>query len=136
MTTETDFQDALDACPEDFTCRLVFADWLQDRDDPRAEGYRALGVTKLFPAVHHENSTWGGNDHPHTNNRDWMKINRHVLLPKDWFHAMPFRDEDFAVETLEIWKYFPTRREAEDAAAIAFSKLSPERRAELLAGKS
>lgn len=37
------FWDHLEAHPEDSTCRLVFADWLQERGDRRAEGIRVLG---------------------------------------------------------------------------------------------
>ena len=33
MTTEDDFQRALDANPDDWQTRLVFADWLEDRGD-------------------------------------------------------------------------------------------------------
>src|SRR5262245_54586051 len=43
MTTEDDFQRTLDATPEDWQTRMVFADWLDERGDPRAAGYRALG---------------------------------------------------------------------------------------------
>lgn len=43
MTTEDDFQRMLDENPGDHTTRLVFADWLDERGDPRAAGYRALG---------------------------------------------------------------------------------------------
>ena len=43
MTTEDDFQAALDANPNDWQTRLVFADWLDERGDVRASGYRALG---------------------------------------------------------------------------------------------
>ena len=50
MTTEDDFQAALDTNPGDWQTRLVFADWLQERDDPRAEGYRALGLLRRAPA--------------------------------------------------------------------------------------
>ena len=35
MTTEDDFQTALDANPEDWQTRLVFADWLEDNGDPQ-----------------------------------------------------------------------------------------------------
>jgi uncharacterized protein (TIGR02996 family) len=49
LTTEDDFQNALDANPEDHQTRLVFADWLQERVDPRAEGYRALGRLRVQP---------------------------------------------------------------------------------------
>jgi uncharacterized protein (TIGR02996 family) len=36
MTTETDFLSAIHAAPEDATTKLVFADWLEERDDLRA----------------------------------------------------------------------------------------------------
>lgn len=49
MTTEDDFQNAIDASPDDWNARLVFADWLQEQGDPRAEGYRALGALKWCP---------------------------------------------------------------------------------------
>lgn len=35
MTTETDFLEAIKASPDDGDLCLVFADWLQERDDPR-----------------------------------------------------------------------------------------------------
>ena len=38
---EAAFWKAIDADPEDDTARLVFADWLQERDDPRAADVRA-----------------------------------------------------------------------------------------------
>jgi uncharacterized protein (TIGR02996 family) len=49
MTTEDDFQRALDADTTDWQTRLVFADWLEEQGDPRADGYRALGVLKKWP---------------------------------------------------------------------------------------
>ena len=49
MTTEDHFQAALDENPSDWQTRLVLADWLQDRDDPRADGYRVLGRLRRWP---------------------------------------------------------------------------------------
>lgn len=43
MTTEDDFRKAIDANPGDWQTRLVFADWLADLSDPRAEEERARG---------------------------------------------------------------------------------------------
>jgi uncharacterized protein (TIGR02996 family) len=40
MTTEVDWWALLDKNPLDHQTRAVFADWLQDRDDKRAEGLR------------------------------------------------------------------------------------------------
>ena len=40
MTTEDDFHRRLDECPEDAHTRLVFADWLEEHGDPRADPVR------------------------------------------------------------------------------------------------
>lgn len=47
MTTEEDFQRALDADPENGGLRMVFADYLDEQGDPRGPGYRALGLLGL-----------------------------------------------------------------------------------------
>src|SRR5579862_8640416 len=39
----------LDAHPDDYQTRLVFADWLEEHGDPRAPGYRALGALGIAP---------------------------------------------------------------------------------------
>jgi uncharacterized protein (TIGR02996 family) len=49
MTTEDDFQRAPAAAPRAWQTLLVFADWLAQRDDPRADGYRALGLRRFAP---------------------------------------------------------------------------------------
>ncbi len=123
MTTEDDFQNALDACPEDWQTRLVFADWLQERGDVRAEGYRALG-TKRHAALKINGSMWS-----------WWKGTQRGLrdeIDHGWWKLLnlPLRDG------ASFHKVANTRREAEDAAALAFAKLPAERRAELLATTS
>jgi uncharacterized protein (TIGR02996 family) len=117
MTTEDDFQRALDANPDDWQTRLVFADWLQEQGDPRAEGYRALSYTGSCPLWNsHTNWVWTNSEN------DGL---RHAL-GIDWHRA-----------TCAIYgttaAHFATRREAEDAAALAFARLPAARRAELLA---
>ena len=42
------FQKQLDADPTDHLTRLVLADWLEEHDDDRAEGYRALAKIKAI----------------------------------------------------------------------------------------
>lgn len=125
MTTEDDFQAALDANPSDWQTRLVFADWLQDRGDMRAEGYRALGVRRLRPTVAREpvpelNAWWAYGPYAGTE----------CCLPDDWWRLVTGSTRATASDGL---LYYDTRRAAEDAAALAFAKLPPERRAELLA---
>jgi uncharacterized protein (TIGR02996 family) len=121
VTTEDDFHAALDADPHDWQTRLVFADWLQERGDPRAEGYHALGVMKLRP--YSSTYSW-------SNERDksWSYHGGFNLLPEDWF-ALTTPD----MITKGVHCDFDTRRAAEDAAALAFAQLPAERRAELLA---
>ena len=53
MTTEDDFRRLIDSNPNDWQNYLVFADWLQERDDPRAVGYRAMGEGVLRPIAAH-----------------------------------------------------------------------------------
>jgi uncharacterized protein (TIGR02996 family) len=125
LTTEDDFHRMLDANPDDHGTRLVFGDWLQDRDDPRAEGYRALGALERVAFA---------------NGRGWWWYRSRSMtftnaLPRDWYDLLP------PIPGCNAQKLWPpedyilpdTRRYVEDAAALAFARLPPERRAELLA---
>ncbi len=49
MTDEAAFQAALDERPADHALRLVFADWLEERGDWRAAGYRWMGECRQHP---------------------------------------------------------------------------------------
>jgi uncharacterized protein (TIGR02996 family) len=133
VTTENDFQSALDAHPDDWQTRLVFADWLQDRGDPRADGYRALGVLRKR-ASRELRGHLGPNQRRvfgRIEKNSWGKSEEYgaSCLPGDWY-AIMFARHDEARRT-ELWCYFTTRHEAEDAAGIADFQLPPERRAEL-----
>lgn len=135
MTTEEDFQRALDANPDDWQCRQVFADWLQERNDPRADGYRALGASRVAPYAEESGSGWKG--YGRTDNASNLVaapggVAAGALLPPDWFELV--RDgNQYPNWTPTAWAYWRSRREAEDAAALAFARLSHRRRAELLA---
>lgn len=131
MTTEDDFHRILDANPEDHHTRLVFADWLQDRGDPRAEGYRALGKLRVAPSMRVDGLSpqW-----THVGNSSIIDRMSHAkdyykhALPTDWYNlAVPPRGM-----RNDEWRQWPSRREGEDALAFAFSELPPERQAELL----
>lgn len=116
MTTEDDFQAAIDAHPEDWQTRLVFADWLDEHGDPRAAGYRALARGGFRPIAYAPYCAW------------WREgigqKRRHDDLPNDWFTLLATASENF--------KKYRTRREADDSAALAFAKLPAKRRAKLL----
>lgn len=114
---ERSFQEALDRDPDDHVTRLVFSDWLEERGDVRCEGYRCLGVVGKYPEgrkLWYWYTHWPSSE-PHETPRGTSG------LPRDWWESMLTKQTGF-----------PTRREAEDAAATAFAKLPPERRRELL----
>jgi uncharacterized protein (TIGR02996 family) len=121
MTTEDDFQKKLDEDPKDWQTRLVFADWLDERGDKRAEGYRALA---LIRDLWYESPTKDG----------WtLWLGR---MKADWFNLLAGKrclwngkQDD---KSLGLWRDHETRREAEDDAAFAFSQLPTERRTAIL----
>ena len=130
MTTEGDFRRAIDADPVDWQTRLVFADWLDERADPRAVGYRALGLLRRNPALFSTtpprwvwlNTRWGASY------RDRVDRSR-ALLPDDWYANIPRAGS--ATDPCAKERFVLS--EALDDAARAFAGLSAERRAEILA---
>jgi uncharacterized protein (TIGR02996 family) len=139
MNDEDAFQKWLDRHPDDHTCRLVFADWLEERDDPRAEGYRALGRLRLHSLYHacqaglEPTNPWGCWELWSDSACDDGTMS-HSLFPDDWlamvrggFHYLPHHEDDAPLSV-----DFLTRSEADDAIARAFAGLPAERRAELL----
>lgn len=142
MASEGDFLTILEDNNRDWQTRLIFADWLDEHDDPRAEGYRALGFLRLWPykSILHKYilHTWTRSDNPHIHGRwsdgrelppwsrakNW-KAYRHAGLPVDWYLKLPRRQEWWT-------EGFETRTEASNAAALAFVELPEDRRWELL----
>lgn len=142
VTTEDDFQNKLDADPTDWQTRLVFADWLEDRNDPRAAGYRALAVLRVRPNNDGTRCGWTRQSNSHITGvtkggkpitgRSY-RWTEYVLcaLPDDWFNALFEGPTNFA------WsEKYHSRRAAEDDACVCFLSLSDDRRAELREGVS
>jgi uncharacterized protein (TIGR02996 family) len=128
MTTEEDFQNHLDAHPNDHTARMVFADFLDDAGDPRAAGYRALGKLGRVPGTReHLPGQFLWCRFNFRTNPGWTQMSMGEHLPYDWYSHLPPPTN----QGVQITQH-PSRREAEDAAAHAFSKLPPERQSELL----
>lgn len=147
MTSEDDFQAALDADPTDWQTRLVFADWLQERGDERADGYRALGLTRRVPyrVPEHFREKWL---YGLIKNLHWRRsraasvtitVGRRrqmryaavaYTLPESWVRG-------FARPDRKGWviRQTPTRRAIEDAAARAFANLPADTRARILAAR-
>ena len=133
------FQDALDASPDDHTVKLVFADWLEEHDDPRAEGYRALGMLRKTPwwFVGSQNYGWFSET-----NAPFLGAEH--LLPDDWIALIPLSRHVLRTTPTHCGGYsivhLPEKnnrvkpRVLFQAAAAGFSRLPAERRAELLQG--
>ncbi len=126
MTTEDDFQGALDTNPDDWQTRLVFADWLDERGDPRAVGYRALGALQRVPHWYSSTREWGFDSEDTSTPHDGDE------LPQDWFDRMPLPDPRGSTWGTTV-RVSPSRRAIEDSAALGFVNLPDSRRAELLA---
>lgn len=136
MTTEDDFQRMLDANPDDWQTRLIFADWLQERDDPRAAGYRVLGVLRKYPFYRNRReerkAIVESERCPFWENRGYLEER---LLPEDWYELLEIRGK--GNYCAPMWRDCSnaTRRELEDAAALAFARLPEHRQRQLLAGQ-
>jgi uncharacterized protein (TIGR02996 family) len=115
---EDAFQQHLDANPNDCTARLVFADWLEEQGDPRAEGYRAMGALHMCSLGYE--ATDGG--------VRWY----HPYGPEEW-HAAINPDDPVTGIMRDV---FPDRRDVDDAYTLAFARLPTTLRVELLARAS
>lgn len=125
--TEAAFQAAIDANRFDFDRRLVFADWLDEQGDKRAAGYRAMGRLAFTPtALDATDSLFYWQDEASRDRR--VTSNLLHFLPTDLYKLL-------RCQKRRSGKTEPdTRRSLEDAFALAFSKLPPDRQAELLSG--
>lgn len=115
MTEELDFQITLDANPDDWHTRLLFADWLAERDDIRWHGYRFMAENQLRPELIGPGSGWpeicfglwvwrhgNGYDPPHT-------------IPHGW-------RPELADVPCGLSGTYTTRADAENAAALYFPR--------------
>jgi uncharacterized protein (TIGR02996 family) len=133
VTTEDDFQKRLDEKPDDWQTRLVFADWLQERGDARADGYRALAACRFVLCDRYPGEP--PRFIPHELSRIFPESagasGRDYTLPLDWYAKVLGLGHEATGSLIP----FPTRRAAEDAAALAFAGLPARRRASLLKGR-
>lgn len=127
MTEEDALQAAIDADPRDKLPRLVFADWLDERADPRAEGYRVLATFDRWP---------------------WIGVNRffwsnYTATERDQSMTPAFWRANFSMDRSalpEAWRAkagghqeYNTRRAAMDAVALAWANLSDDEKTACLA---
>lgn len=119
MDTEEAFWNHLEANPSDSVARMVFADWLQEQGDQRAEGMRVLGKLEIQPG------TWGiKGAYFRSGYWYWVDVNRPAKhrLSRLWWSKFYKQAGGLDVET-----HF-TRSECESLAALAWLDLTQEER--------
>ena len=122
MTTESDFQTALDADPTDWQTRLVFADWLEEQGDSRVAGYRRMGelrvsVIKYQSIPIDKSGRWGWCVGKLCVGTEWET--KYPKINKDWFEQI--RKYNTAPNWQSMfWCYFTSRQEGDDALAIEY----------------
>lgn len=127
---ERAFRKAIDADPEDTTTLLVFADWLEERGDPRVGGYRELVARNLNPKLEDTGAydQW-----------TWFASRRHEqypirdadgsVIPDRWFDSLRggecvYKSGNSAAEYhYTHWRDYRLVSEAMDAAARAWALL-------------
>ncbi len=143
MTTEDDFRRELNANPANTDTLLVFADWLDENGGKWADGYRAIGVRRLWPWFYSGSQCWGWWDADYTKTysdvkqESWGRIRNFHSLPYVWFRAVP-RSRHAASNKRENTINTPDFEPRYGpfvlfkAAARGFCSLPSDRRAELL----
>lgn len=134
----------LDKSPADHSARLVFADWLDDRDDPRAEGYRAIARHGLVLCDRYTRPD-KVEYLPDRGSRVFCAVESPAVsdtlpadeytIPEDWYKetvAVALELKQPRKEESGGCVLFANRTEAENVVALAFARLPAERRAELL----
>lgn len=152
LVEEADILAAIRKDPGDQLTRLKYADWLQDRDDPRAEGMRALALLLRTSCNGYSGDVSGTTRTIYRPAERWAPelqaawfrggpgIYGWFWLPDDWFDAM-CRIAGQVLTAGRVSLFFPEGNspdkpafhQGDDAAALAWPDLSPEVRAEILA---
>lgn len=127
MTNEEDFQNELDRVPYSLHLRLVFADWLEEQEDERAAGYRAIAVLPCLP-----DNLLGEINCPCYGRGAKSRPTSGGWLPPDWFDLVELRGKTTHFAPYYQYVNDVPRRELEDAVARAFSRLPAARQKELL----
>lgn len=154
---ELEMREAMRTRPDDFTLRGIYADLLDDRGDPRAAGFRAIGMIRSSPCAYTVDKdditkvvSWevAGPGEPEKAGV-WFAsapteypISQVFDLPMDWLLLLELTDPESTVEvpngiTQETrWTLdYPSTLFAEDHAALTFFKLPTERQEQLLRGE-
>jgi uncharacterized protein (TIGR02996 family) len=112
---ESDFIDAINADPDDRTLQLIYADWLDGLDDPRAEAWRVLVEAGKRPAgdVSYLLPNGGFHNFPgwqwfprfvrsHNSEDAWMEYAPHAVVERELWNIMPFFRFDSFFKTFNV----------------------------------
>ncbi|QEL20544.1 TIGR02996 domain-containing protein [Limnoglobus roseus] len=133
MSEQDAFQAAIDDDPDDHVRRLVFADWLEDRDDPRAEGYRALGLLRRCPRIEGSTSDWLRCSFDWNSDDEWVKAWDGRPIGEVSMSGWQYQQGGHVLPA--SWAKMPpctgvigdiSRADLEDTVAILFSRLEPK----------
>jgi uncharacterized protein (TIGR02996 family) len=129
MSDEEAFQAELDKHPESSDVRMIFADWLDERDDPRGYGYRIMGKLGIYPKHIEKGARGAGAKWWVFHNSGYVcKGQEHMTLPSPLDYALLTRCGGTGYCN-------DSRRLLEDSVALAFATFTTKRVAELLAEK-
>lgn len=131
MNDEETFLALICGSPADYQLKMVFADWLRDRDDPRASAWDALAGWRIAPHLCAERPTvWDVScymeypDYVVGSSRWRANPCAPAMIPEEWFDAIDHPDT--------MSKDFDTVRAAYDALVVAYLKLTDAQRHNLV----
>lgn len=83
MTTEEDWEREINKARDSWQTLLVFADWLEERRDPRARAYRVIAARRMVPGLIAGVGGWWYSP---------LAVSLHIgttaIVPKKWFVKM------------------------------------------------
>jgi len=140
MTTTTDLDSLtaeVDLHPRDRNLLLVWADCVQESGEDWWAGIQVLVKCKRVPWYWTGGPAWGwwkDSYHDRYNIDDSIQLS---FLPDDWFDLVIFKGDRVYKDSVCTGIYGSSTSGAANAyraAAVAFTRLSPERQRELLEG--
>jgi len=127
MNEEEGFHKLLDENIEDHLTRTILADFLQDKEDSRASGYRELGQCEIYPtettiknvgfALKFKGNLWCWKRAKYTTDSIYSyRRYGETILPIDLWNLL----SNYVIKVRNT-VYYSSRRDAEDAFARAFA---------------
>lgn len=126
LDAAVDYDERAVARADDATPYLVFADYLQEHDDPRADGYRVMGAYGCRPFRSSTVAQWYG---------QWPRIKKDPWsdIPPQWADALRQGTRGIlSTGGKGFFRNYPSHRAARDDAARAWALLLDGERVEVL----